>query len=180
MLTPPAPYHLRALQLTDLETVREIETLSMPIPAKTGTYHYELTQNRLAHYQALTIKENGRSAPTVIGYAGYWMLADEAHVSIVAVHPRWRRRNLGKLLMLNLLTLACQHPATACTLEVRHSNQVAQSLYTRLGFAQVGRRLRYYRDGEDALIMTLPLNDNYCATLPTQCQALFNHLKSAD
>ena len=74
MLTPPLPYRLRPLQLDDLDTVQVIEKLSMPTPTRDAVYRYEIVQNRLAHYQALTIQTQGE-AERVIGYAGYWLMA---------------------------------------------------------------------------------------------------------
>jgi len=39
------------------------------------------------------------------------------------------------------------------TLEVRHTNVAAQSLYRRFGFVPAGIRKRYYENTEDALVM---------------------------
>lgn len=152
MFTPPGPYQLRSLQLTDLPEVRAIERVSLPTPTKAGAYEYELTQNELAHYQALTV--NGRA---LIGYSGYWLIADEVHISIIAIHPDWRRRGLGELLLINMLALTQYQAATLATLEVRASNTAAQALYQKYGFAVVGERPKYYRNGETAFVMTADL-----------------------
>jgi ribosomal-protein-alanine N-acetyltransferase len=170
MLTPPSPYQLRPLQLVDVPEVRAIEQVSLPTPAKLGTYEYELTQNELAYYQALLV--NGRC---LIGYSGYWLIADEAHISIIAVHPEWRRHGLGELLLLNMLTLIQAQAATLATLEVRAGNTAAQALYKKHDFAIVGERSGYYRDGETALIMSveLPVPD-----LDQKCLTLFARLQS--
>lgn len=154
MLQPPPPFHLRPLRVSDLPQVMGIELLSFPTPAKEATYRYELTENLLAHYQALTLGNDGRIAP-LLGYAGYWLMADEVHVSIIAVDPEWRGCGLGELLLLNQLYLAVGHDAMLVTLEVRESNTVAQALYRKYDFDVVGWRRRYYRDtGEDAVLMT--------------------------
>jgi ribosomal-protein-alanine N-acetyltransferase len=39
------------------------------------------------------------------------------------------------------------------TLEVRHTNTAAQSLYRRFGFVPAGVRRRYYENTDDAIIM---------------------------
>ncbi|HUM68495.1 MAG TPA: ribosomal protein S18-alanine N-acetyltransferase, partial [Chloroflexota bacterium] len=111
----------------------------------------------------------------VIGYAGYWLIGDEVHISTVAMHPEWRGKGLGELLLLNMLALAYAHPANIVTLEVRHTNLSAQQLYLKYQFEIVGRRRRYYRDtGEDALIMTAPpLDARYYQFLESQREQLF-------
>ena len=93
---------------------------------------------------------------TVVGFAGMWMFVDEAHVSTIASHVNWRGYGIGELLLLTLLREAQRRNAIFATLEVRVTNVVAQNLYKKYDFVEVGRRKRYYRDnGEDALIMTV-------------------------
>jgi ribosomal-protein-alanine N-acetyltransferase len=88
------------------------------------------------------------------------MIVDEAHISTLAVHPKWRGRGLGELLLVALMEAAMLRGAAVATLEVRVSNEVAQGLYRKHAFVQVGRRKGYYTDNrEDALIMTTPRLD---------------------
>lgn len=178
MLQPPSPFALRPLQLADIDAMLPIEQHSFPTPVKASTYVYELTENRLAHYQALTAGDR------LIGYAGYWLIADEAHVSIIAVDPGWRGRGLGELLLLNVIAQARAAGAALVTLEVRENNITAQQLYAKCRFEVVGRRRRYYRDtGEDAILMTLPLDDNTAvvdALLFDGREALFARLAGED
>ena len=68
--------------------------------------------------------------------------------------------------------------ATAATLEVRRSNTVAQSLYSKFRFEVVGERRRYYERREDALIMTAgPLDAAYRVFLKEKQTALFERLQ---
>jgi ribosomal-protein-alanine N-acetyltransferase len=91
----------------------------------------------------------------IVGFAGIWMLADEAHVTNLAVRNEYRGRGIGELLLLATTDLANELKASFMTLEVRASNQVAQSLYSKYGFAQMGVRKGYYLDNrEDAIIMS--------------------------
>jgi [ribosomal protein S18]-alanine N-acetyltransferase len=112
-------------------------------------------------FQRLTVRPTkplARPSPgmTVVGFAGMWMFVDEAHVSTIASHADWRGYGIGELLLLTLLREAQRRNAVFATLEVRVSNVVAQNLYKKYSFVEVGRRKRYYRDnGEDALIMTV-------------------------
>jgi len=68
---------------------------------------------------------------------------------------------MGELLLLSVMELAREKKARMVTLEVRVSNAVAQSLYVKYGFNQVGVRRGYYIDRsdnietkEDGLIMS--------------------------
>ncbi len=89
----------------------------------------------------------------LLGLGCYWAILDEAHITVLAVDPRYQRRGLGKWLLVNLLEDACNRSLTRATLEVRPSNSLALALYESLGFETLGRRHRYYADGEDALIL---------------------------
>ncbi len=182
MLSPPYPWQLRPLQLDDLDDVLVIDRLSLPTPTKAAVYRYELAQNKLAHYQALAVVGNGRM-PTLIGFAGYWRMGDEIHVSMIAVHPDWRGRGLGELLLLNQLFDAAAMNADQVTLEVRASNKVAQALYAKYAFVEVGRRPRYYKDtGEAAVLMTLDLHSTaaFHQTLSQWRETLYTRLAGAD
>ena len=92
----------------------------------------------------------------VIGFAGFWIMADEAHILNIAVRETYRRRGVGELLLIYVLDLAIELDARIATLEVRPSNTVALSLYYKYGFIQVGLRPNYYIDNrEDAILMTV-------------------------
>lgn len=99
----------------------------------------------------------------VVGYAGLWLMTDEAHVTTIAVHPQYRGKHVGELLLLHLIDHAISVGARRVTLEVRVSNEVAQALYRKYTFKEMGVRRRYYSDnGEDALIMwTDPLDSEH-------------------
>lgn len=90
----------------------------------------------------------------IVGFAGLWLMVDEAHITTIATHPAYRRRGLGELLLTSLIDIAYDIGARQVTLEVRVSNTVAQNLYHKYGFREAGIRRRYYSDnGEDAIIM---------------------------
>ncbi|MEG4024053.1 ribosomal protein S18-alanine N-acetyltransferase [Microcoleus sp. S13C4] len=92
--------------------------------------------------------------PTLIGLGCLWAILEEAHITILAIHPRFQGQGLGQALLLALLTKAHYRPLERATLEVRESNLAAVSLYHKFGFKEAGRRKRYYEDtGEDALVM---------------------------
>lgn len=168
------------MRIADLEVVMTIDRLSFPTPSKESLFQYEIRENRLARYQVLGTMVDGQEE--IIGFAGYWMIADGAHVSTIAVTPPHRGRGLGELLLLNILLMANEHAAQMATLEVRQSNLVAQALYQKYGFELVGQRRGYYRDtNEDALLMTVAaLDASYYRSLEAKKLALFERLKRED
>lgn len=89
----------------------------------------------------------------VVGYAGAQVILDEGHITNIAVHPAHRQRGVGELLLADLIDQLYPRGVLRLTLEVRVSNLAAQALYRKYGFTVEGRRLRYYGDGEDALVM---------------------------
>ncbi|MBX3097534.1 MAG: ribosomal protein S18-alanine N-acetyltransferase [Fimbriimonadaceae bacterium] len=92
----------------------------------------------------------------VVGFAGAWLVLDEAHVTNVAVDPARRRQGIARKLIRELLERVKSDGATCATLEVRAGNEPAVRLYEAFGFRSVGRRKGYYpNDGEDALVMWL-------------------------
>jgi ribosomal-protein-alanine N-acetyltransferase len=92
----------------------------------------------------------------LLGFAGIWLMAGEAHITNIAVREDYRRQGIGELLLIWLIELSLELSAHLVTLEVRASNTVAQSLYAKYGFVQVGLRRGYYTDNrEDGVLMTL-------------------------
>jgi len=91
----------------------------------------------------------------VLGFAGLWIMLNEAHIIAIAVRNDYRRMGIGEALLISVIELATRLNANVVTLEVRASNKVAQALYDRYGFHVVGRRPRYYSDNdEDAVLMS--------------------------
>jgi [ribosomal protein S18]-alanine N-acetyltransferase len=143
------------MRLEDVSAVHEIERLSFPTPWPAYAFEQELRGNRLARYVV------ARAGERVVGFAGIWLMVDDAHVTTFGVHPEWRRQGIGRQLLVNIAELAAAIGARRMTLEVRASNEAAQALYGDFGFEVAGRRPRYYSDdGEDALVMTTPELDD--------------------
>ena len=139
------------MRIDDVPAVHEIERLSFRTPWPSYAFEQELRGNRLARYVV------ARAGDAVVGFAGLWLMVDDAHITTFSVHPDWRHQGIGRQLLLNLVELSKTIGARRMTLEVRASNDVAQALYRSFGFDVAGRRPRYYSDdGEDALVMTTP------------------------
>lgn len=143
-----APIAISAMTLDDVKGVQEVEQASFPVPWPASAFRHELTQNRNARYIV------ARDGDRIVGYAGLWLMVDEAHITTFAVLPDARRRRIGERMLQRLFEIAEELGAEWLTLEVRASNLPAQRLYEKYGFRRAGVRRRYYSDNsEDALIM---------------------------
>lgn len=92
----------------------------------------------------------------VAGYMGLQIFSGEGYVTNVATLPEYRRRGVGRALVQRSM----QEKMDFITLEVRESNAPAIALYSSLGFVEVGKRPRFYREPtEDALLMTKYFTD---------------------
>lgn len=99
--------------------------------------------------------ETPSSEQYVLGFVGFWILSDEAHITSISVRKSHFRRGIGEILLISAIELAAKMKARMVTLEVRVSNKEAQSLYLKYGFKRVGLRKGYYTDNkEDALLMS--------------------------
>lgn len=74
----------------------------------------------------------------------------EAWIATIAVDPRFQRRGIGREL---LHACEAQFKSQKVKLTVRVSNQGAISLYEREGYRTTDIWRRYYKDGEDGLVM---------------------------
>jgi len=91
----------------------------------------------------------------IIGFVGFWVMANEAHITSIAVREANRRQGIGELLIISVVDRAMELKAGILTLEVRVSNTAAQNLYSKYGFTKAGLRRGYYTDNrEDGLIMS--------------------------
>ena len=138
-VSPMRRRHLRA--------VLAIETKVYPKPWSSRLFEDELARSGRVYVVA-------RVGPSVVGYAGVLMIADDGHIATVAVDPAWQRHGIATRLLDAVIRGAIRSGANQLTLEVRMSNAGAQELYRRFGFAPGGARKAYYADnGEDALVM---------------------------
>jgi len=100
---------------------------------------------------------DGEVTDLIVGFAGCWIMADEDHITEIAVRGTHRQQGIAQLLLISLIELGTRYKANSATLEVRVSNTPAQTLYEKFGFEKVGLRKAYYSDNkENAIIMTTP------------------------
>ena len=151
---------LRPMQSSDLPAVLAIEEAVFGDDAWPLSFFERDLANEHSTYVVLELisTNQGATHAELAGYAGYWVLEDEANLMNIAIAPAWQGRRLGEHLLLATLARMQAEGASVCMLEVRIGNVRAQALYHKLGFEVTGRRKRYYQDnGEDALLMTRTL-----------------------
>lgn len=131
-----------------LRGVLRIEQQVYPRPWSMGLFMSELG------YRVGRVYVVARVGPAVVGYGGLMLVADDGHITTLAVDPRWHRMRIGTRLLHTLSQAGIERGAKNLTLEVRVSNEPAQRLYRSFGFAPAGIRKGYYAEtNEDALIM---------------------------
>ncbi|MBR3107905.1 MAG: ribosomal protein S18-alanine N-acetyltransferase [Clostridia bacterium] len=140
-------FRIRRMTLCDVDGAHAVEAASFPKPWSREDFVKEMTSNACARY--LVAEEAGK----IIGFAGAWIVLDEAHITNIAVLQEYRGQGIGRALTEALLKYASNLGVVYATLEVRRSNEIAQNLYKSLGFEYVGVRKKYYENnGEDAFI----------------------------
>lgn len=133
----------------DIPELLEIEKQCHATPWSEQSFRNELDHE---HGIFLIAREKGK----MIGYASLWVIADEAHITNLAVLPTEQGKGFGKQLVLEILHQSVDQGATCATLEVRTSNKPALTVYESFGFKACGVRKRYYPDNnEDAIVMWL-------------------------
>ena len=160
---------LRYMRADDIQPVTAIDSLSFTPPWSKDSYAFEINQSQISHMAVLEEQpgDSIRAAdvgwrrrlsgwlkqerpalpgkPCIVGYGGLWKMDIEAHISTIAIHPDYRRRGFGEILLAGMFGKALRLNARYIVLEVRVSNQVAQRLYRKYGFIQHGRKKNYYR-----------------------------------
>jgi [ribosomal protein S18]-alanine N-acetyltransferase len=135
---------LRLFQSTDLGAVSEIEELCFDDPYPQYFFSQLAEANPETFFVAVLDAK-------IVGYAIIDRWADHEHLISIAVHPEQRRKGIAQQLLTRLESrLSNERPIR---LEVRRNNKPAIQFYTKNGYSYVGVEERYYRDGEDALIM---------------------------
>ena len=134
--------------MEDLPQVVKIERESYRSPWPLEDFVRELTINTRAQYFVALEDE------LIVGFVGTWLLADEGHITNVAVTPEKRGKGYGKILILEAIKSLREKQASYIILEVRVSNEKAVNLYKSFGFRVIQLRKGYYMDSnEDAYVM---------------------------
>jgi ribosomal-protein-alanine N-acetyltransferase len=140
------------MQIADLDQVVVIEEGSFSHPWSREQFHFELA--RVPISRCYVIEDfNSQTDCRIAAFLTSWLVADEMHITNVAVSPNQRGKGVARFLLTRVLDEIVSQGGKWCQLEVRESNDAAMGLYLKLGFHNLGIRRGYYSDGEDAVIM---------------------------
>ena len=130
----------------DADGVARLEAACMPVPWSRQSFWEEASHTDAYYLIARDVDRDN----LIVAYAGCWVLANEGHITNVAVDPDYQGQGLGRRLMNELTSRVKALGVDSMTLEVRPSNTVAINLYTSLGFRSVGQRPKYYTNPVEA------------------------------
>lgn len=164
---------LRYMTLHDVAQVAAIDRLAFDLPWSERSYAYEVMESTYSYMVVLEAANeaapvgwrrwlsplNGRvQTHRIVGYGGLWNIMSEAHISTIAVHPDYRGRGWGEILLAGMVRRSLALNAGYVALEVRVSNTRAQNLYRKYEFETISVKAKYYRNNnEDAYDMRLTL-----------------------
>ncbi len=142
------------ISVAEIEPIVTLDRLCFGGLWSIDSYRRELT-NENSHFLGISVdRDLATETNGLIGFGCFWAILDEAHITLLGVHPEYQRQGLGQLLLCSLLDRAREIEMARATLEVRDSNLGALHIYEKYGFQIVGRRKKYYQDtGEDGMIM---------------------------
>ncbi len=154
-------YLIRQCTKEDIASVISINLASLP--EHYSDYFFEELR-RESPETFLVAEKNGE----VVGYImcrieyGFsnlkrFNLVKKGHIVSIAVLEQHRSKGIGTILLQEAIKAMAMKKCSEAYLEVRVSNDGAISLYKRLGFTITSKIDFYYKDGEAAYVMTLPL-----------------------
>ena len=157
MTNPFTGLQVRRMTEADLDQVIEIEK-SLPEAPDWPRSAYLTAIDIHASPPRVALVAEDIGLGLLAGFAIASLIPPQAELETITVAPRLQRRGLARQLFTMLAEELRAAGAKETILEVRASNQPALELYRQLGFAENGRRTRYYHDPvEDALLMSLRL-----------------------
>jgi ribosomal-protein-alanine N-acetyltransferase len=143
----PQGFLIRAAEPEDVPSVAALEARVFPDPWPVHLYAQEVRQ--ALRFQRVVFNGDGYLAAYLFAC---WQ-ADELHILKVATHPMYQGSGVASTLLADAAAEAHRGHGRGIILEVRPSNHRAVQLYRHLGYHVIGRRPRYYSDGEDAIVM---------------------------
>jgi ribosomal-protein-alanine N-acetyltransferase len=138
---------IRSLRWWDIPTIDALERALFPDDAwSTDQWWRELAQ--LHNYYVVV-----ESAGEISGYAGLSVSGSDADIQTMAVGSSFQGQGIGRELLGHVIALSVELKVNFIFLEVRKDNLAALSLYSSFGFKEISKRVSYYPDGTDALIL---------------------------
>lgn len=150
---PPMTVTVRPAAAADVAAIVALETASFPLDPWSENLVGEGVSGSLPTVSYLVAEDAGAFA----GYAVLSVVDVDAELQRIAVPEGRRRTGVATALLAAVRAVAADGGAGRVLLEVREDNTAARLFYERHGFAELGRRPRYYRDGTTALVLSAPV-----------------------
>lgn len=138
------------MTLSDLDSIKSILTSDFD-----DFWNYNIFKSELENENSRYIIAKLNN--TIVGFAGFIILYDEADITNIVVNKNYRHNGIGSAMLKELINLAISLNITILNLEVNSSNLFAINLYKNFSFCQCGLRKKYYNNSEDAILMKLAL-----------------------
>lgn len=139
---------IEKLRRRDLRQLLRIESAVFPEPWSPAVFNSELALRKGRLYRAAWAAEE------MVGYIGFMIVDDEAHMTTIATAPGYQRSGVATTMIVDAFRSLLESGVKHVSLEVAANNEPAQTLYRRFGFAPVAVRKNYYPvTGQDALVM---------------------------
>ena len=90
----------------------------------------------------------------IVCFGGIKIILDEANLMNIVTKKQMRHNGFANFLLNELISISKKEKCSTITLEVNENNLPAINLYKKFGFTEVGRRKKYYRNGDTAILMT--------------------------
>lgn len=136
---------LREIKRGEAALFAEWEAAERPYPWTAAHFEADVASAR----RVFVWDDGGRPA----AFAVLQVAADEAHLHNLMVHPAYRRKGIGSMLLQKVMIEARDSGAAVFVLDVDAANRPAISMYLKAGFQTLQKRRASYPRGEDALVM---------------------------
>lgn len=138
---------IRSMSISDLEQIKDNLEIDFDEFWNYNVFKQEL-ENPNSEYFVAILNE------TVVGFAGIWTAVDDIHITNIVTKKNFRKQGIGKKLLEHLIKISKQKNLSSLTLEVNEKNKPAIKLYEQYNFKKIGIRKNYYKQNENAIIMT--------------------------
>jgi len=144
---------MRGAVPSDLDAIGALVRRSMAHPWTLDQLASALASPGSRVQLALSEPPDARDA-SPIAFAFARRVTDLLEIDLVGAEPDHRRAGIARALLEHLIEAERAEGMRAVEMELAASNDAARALYEGLGFVVVGRRSRYYPDGDDTLMLT--------------------------
>lgn len=141
---------IHTMRLSDLEEIKDVLQTDFDDFWNFEIFKEELVNNN-SSYLVLRYDDE------IVCFGGIKIILDESNIMDIVTRKDKRNQGFAKFLLNELINISEEENCTSITLEVRENNIPAIHLYESFDFKEVGRRKKYYKNGDTAILMTRKL-----------------------